>query len=75
MSLKSLSHTTSSFLLRSHFLVNRLSVRKAVLVFTHSEALMLAADIIHVMDDGLIVESGVYSDLKRVQGLNNVRDS
>ena len=36
---------------------------------------MRAANIVHVMVDGLIVESGVYSELKSIHGLNAVRDS
>ena len=58
-----------------HIIHIRLSARKAVLVFTHSETLMRAAKIVHVMVDGLIVESGVYNELKSIQGLSAVRDS
>lgn len=36
---------------------------------------MRAAKIVHVMVDGLIVESGVYNELKSIQGLSAVRDS
>ena len=48
---------------------NSLSMHKAVLVFTHSETLLRAAGVVHVMEDGVIVESGEYSTLKSLRGL------
>ena len=51
----------------------RLSAQKAVLVFTHSEILLRAAGIVHVMEGGVIVESGEYSTLKSVTGLTALK--
>ena len=42
----------------------RLKERKCVVVFTHSYAVMQAADVIHVISDGKIVESGPLKDLQ-----------
>ena len=55
--------------------LTRLSARKAVLVFTHSEVLMKAASVVHVMEGGVIVESGLYSSLRSIHGLNSIKDS
>jgi putative ABC transport system ATP-binding protein len=41
-----------------------LSAHKVVLVFTHSELLMQAAGVVHVMEEGKIVESGDFNSLK-----------
>jgi ABC-type transport system involved in cytochrome bd biosynthesis fused ATPase/permease subunit len=34
-----------------------------VIIFTHSQAIMKAADIIHVLHDGRLIDSGNYADL------------
>ena len=45
-----------------------------MLVFTHSEMLMRAAKVVHVMDEGVIVESAEYSDLKSLVGISSWKD-
>ena len=42
----------------------RLKKTKCVVVFTHSPTLMAAADMLHLLEEGAIVESGRYEDLK-----------
>ena len=54
---------------------NSLSAQKAVLVFTHSEILLRAAGVVHVMEGGVIVESGEYSTLKSLTGLTARKES
>ena len=53
----------------------RLSRHKAVLVFTHSEMLMRAAKVVHVMDEGVIVESGEYGNLKSLVGVSSRKEA
>lgn len=44
-------------------------------MFTHSEMLMRAAKVVHVMDEGVIVESAEYSDLKSLVGVSSRKDT
>lgn len=45
-------------------ILSRLKKTKCVVVFTHSPTLMAAADMLHLLEEGAIVESGRYEDLK-----------
>ena len=45
------------------------------MVFTHSEILMRAAREVHVMEDGVVIESGAFSELKCLNGMNSIKDA
>ena len=48
--------------------ITKLKGQKTMLVITHRLASVENADLIHVLDDGRIVESGTYAELCRRQG-------
>ena len=45
-------------------LLQALSKTKSVVVFTHSEQLMKAADVVHIVSEGRLVQSGKLSDVR-----------
>jgi ABC-type transport system involved in cytochrome bd biosynthesis fused ATPase/permease subunit len=48
------------------YLLYSLKKTKCVIVLTHSAAIMAAADTLHLLEDGAIVESGKFSNLKNM---------
>jgi ABC-type multidrug transport system fused ATPase/permease subunit len=45
-------------------MLQELSKTKTVVVFTHSEAVMKAADVVHVVSDGTVKSSGSFDEVK-----------
>ena len=48
---------------------------KCVIVLTHSPSLMAAADALHLLDAGTIVESGTFATLKNLDSFKYVLQS
>ena len=47
----------------------RLSATKTIVMFTHSEVMMKAANIVHVLQDGEIIASAPYKELQTTANL------
>mmetsp|Transcript_29372 Transcript_29372/g.49579 ORF Transcript_29372/g.49579 Transcript_29372/m.49579 type:complete len:657 (+) Transcript_29372:162-2132(+) len=56
-------------------LLTRLKETKCVVVMTHSPSVMAAADALHLLEDGNVVESGTFSTLKNLEKFKFVLQS